>query len=718
MTRKNSKHTHKKHKKQLKDTQKVPSREAILDYIACYKKPTSKSRLVKAFKLTFNNDKQVLNYRLKAMLRDRQLIKNRADKYAIPSELSLLKGYVQATKEGIGFLIPEDGSADIFLPTFEMRNLLNNDIALVAVTRINKRRSQREGRVVEIISHDPNPLIGRFYQEKNICFIEACDRTFFQNVLVPENPLGAKSGQYVLFKLTPTPTKYRQPTGDIIKILGGTLTPGLEINIALHTSHIPHVFSKPQLSAADQCRNIDIAKIAAHYQDHTQLNFVTIDGDDAKDFDDAVYCEATPKGWTLYVAIADVSTYVKPNSALDAEAFNRGTSVYFPNAVIPMLPEVLSNDLCSLRPNEKRPTLVCKMQVTHEGTINAYNFYKALICSKARLTYAEVNQTLSTDRKHPYINELNNLQNVYKKLLHQRQLRGAIDFDMVETKIIFNAKGKIESIVPDERGISNRMIEEAMLASNICAAKFLTKRKIPFLYRNHEPPQMEKVKALRDFLFSFDLRLMGNHEPATRDYANLLKRIKPRDDKFLLQTVLLRSLSQAYYSPKNEGHFGLAYENYTHFTSPIRRYPDLLTHRAIKYAIAKHDMSTIPYIYDQEKLQSMSQHCSLTEKRAEEASRSATNWLKCYYMQDKLGERFHGIISGVTSFGLFIELDQIYVEGLVHISNLKNDYYDYDDTKHLLHGKRGGLTYRLGDKVKVLVVRVDLDNQEIDLQII
>ena len=582
---------------------------------------------------------------------------------------------------------------------------------------MNKNRAQREGRLVEIISHDPKPMIGRFYQEKNICFIEACDRKFFQNVLVLENPLRAKSGQYVLFKLTPSPTKYRQPTGNIIKILGEMITPGLEINIALHTNHIPHTFSKAQLSAANQCQTIDIAQLTMHYRNHTHLNFVTIDGEDAKDFDDAVFCDTSPRGWMLYVAIADVTTYVKPNSILDLEAFNRGTSVYFPNTVIPMLPEILSNNLCSLQPNEKRPTLICKMQINHEGVIQHYDFYPAWICSKARLTYTAVNKILNGNQKHEYITELVNLQHVYNKLLAQRKLRGAIDFDRIETKIIFDKKGKIQSIVPDERGISNRMIEEVMLASNICAAHFLKKRKIPFLYRNHKPPELEKVKALRDFLFSFDLRLMGHHEPSTRDYANLLKRIKPRDDKFLLQIVLLRSLSQAYYSPTNEGHFGLAYEYYTHFTSPIRRYPDILTHRAIKYAIQpSNDGSS--YYYDQATLQQMSQHCSLTEKRAEDACRSATNWLKCYYMKDKIGKKFNGIISGVTNFGLFVELDQIYVEGLVHISNLKNDYYDYDETKHLLSGKRSGLIYRLGDTVKVMIIRVDLDNQEIDLQII
>jgi ribonuclease R len=715
MTRKHSKRQKKRSKRKLKDTQNVPSREAILEYIIQYKKPVSKTRLVKAFKLTFHNDKQVLNYRLKAMLRDQQLIKNRAGNYATPSELSLVKGCVQATKDGFGFLIPNDGSPDIFLPTSEMRNLLNNDIVLVAVTRINKRRSQREGRLVEIISHDPKPLIGRFYQEKNICFIEPCDRTFFQNVLILENLLSAKSGQYVLFKLTPTPTKYHQPTGHIIKILGDTITPGLEINIAIHTNHIPHEFGKTQLTAANQCLTIDIDKLTSAYQNHTALNFVTIDGEDAKDFDDAVFCEKTKNGWALYVAIADVSTYIEPNSPLDAEAFNRGTSVYFPNAVIPMLPEVLSNNLCSLIPNAKRPTLICQIQISHEGIIQSYQFYNALICSKARLTYKEVNQTLATNQKHPYITELQNLHDVYQKLHHQRKLRGAIDFDTIETKIIFNKKGKIESIVPIERGISNRIIEEAMLASNICAANFLHKNKIPFLYRNHEPPEMEKIKSLRDFLIFFDLKLTGSLNPKSMDYVNLLKRIKSRPEKYLLQTVLLRSLSQAYYSPQNTGHFGLAYDNYTHFTSPIRRYPDLVAHRAIKHVIAN---TKTPFVYDMEKLQSMGQHCSITERRAEEASRNAVTWLKCHYMQDRIGEKFSGIISGVTGFGLFIELDQVYVEGLAHISSLKNDYYDYDDTHHLLRGRRSGLTYRLGDKVQVLVARVNLDDQEIDLEII
>jgi ribonuclease R len=714
MAKKNSNRTTFRNRpKRLKSTKKVPSREAILNYIAEYNIPISKSNLIQAFQLNCDNDKQVLNYRLKAMLRDHQLIKNRTHHYAIPAELSLVKGYVQATKESIGFLIPDDGSDDIFLPAFEMRNLLNNDIILAAVTRFNQRRNQREGRLVEIISHDPKPLIGRFYCEKNISFVEPCDRTFTHNICISENHLAAKSGQYVLFKLSATPNKYLQPAGTLIKILGETLTPGLEMKIAIHTNHLPHVFSKAQLKEANACQTIPAVSAAVH-KDLTALNFVTIDDEDAKDFDDAVFCDTHKNGWRLYAAIADVSTYVHPETLIDKEAYLRGTSVYFANQVIPMLPSVLSNELCSLTPNEKKLTLVCQMDIDRQGVIKHYDFYSAVVISKARLTYHEVNKILE-HKQHVLIHELSNLYQVYKKLLHQRQIRGAIDFDTLDTKIIFNEKGKIKQIIPALRGISHRMIEETMLATNVCAAKFLSKHKLPFLYRNHGSPETEKVKALREFLMPFGLRLTGYPHPKSSDYAKLIKRIRNRKDKYLLQTVLLRSLSQAHYSPHQNGHFGLAYHQYTHFTSPIRRYPDLMIHRAIKSILAQ---NTALYPYCLDALTRIGQHCSLTEKRAEEASRNALNWLKCYAMQSRVGGQFNGIISGVTSFGLFVELNDIYVEGLVHISMLKNDYYGYDDKRHLLYGKRRGFTYRLGDAVTVLVMRVDLDNQEIDLQII
>jgi len=691
----------------------IPSREFILGCLKAHGKPATEKHLLKVLHLKERCEKKALQSRLKAMIRDGQVIKNRRDSYASVAQMSLIKGSIDAKKDGLGFLIPEDNSEDIFLPISEMRRVRNNDKVLVAVTGFNLRRKKREGQIVEILEHNTQPIIGRFFKEKNFTFVEPNDKSFFRNILIPKNQtLNAKSGQYVLVEITSFPTFNRQTIGKIIQIFGNEITPGLEINLAIYTYGLPHTWPKSVLKEAKKYR-LPQHSLAGR-KNLTKLNFVTIDGEDAKDFDDAVFCESTIHGWKLYVAIADVSFYVKHNSLLDQEAFKRGNSVYFPNTVIPMLPEALSNELCSLKPNEDRLALVCEMNVTKEGKISSYKFYEAIICSKERLTYIHVQKILD-GKQHVLSKELLMFNKLYKKLLHQRQLRGAIDFDKIETKIIFNQKGKISKIVPTERNDAHRMIEEAMLAANTCAALYLEKSKIPFLYRVHEDPSIEKIKALKNFLKPFGLRLSGKNKPTTMEYAKLLARIENRPDKHLLQIVLLRSLSQAYYAPENKGHFGLAYDSYTHFTSPIRRYPDLMTHRAIKYVLQKKTKQK--FIYNFKKIQGIGQHCSITERQADIATRDATDWLKCYYMKNKVGQRFEGVISSVKNFGVFVELKDIYIEGLVHITSLKNDYYDYDETHHLLRGKRRGKVYRLSDKIKVLVARVDLDEQKIDLDL-
>src|SRR3989339_531680 len=692
----------------------IPSREFILQHLNEYGKPVSEKHLIKIFLLKERAEKKALQFRLRAMIRDGQIIKNRRDSYAAVSQMSLIKGTVEGKKDGLGFLIPEDGSQDIFLPMSEMRRVLNKDIVLVAITGFSERKKRREGQIVEILEHSAEPIIGKFFKEKNFSFVEPNDKSFFRNILIPpEQTLNAKSGQYVLVEITAYPTFNRQTIGKVIQIFGNEITPGLEIHLAIHTYGLPDVWSPTVLKEAKKCQLPENAvTILSSRKNLTHLNFVTIDGEDAKDFDDAVFCEEVSNGWKLHVAIADVSFYVKTNLSLDQEALKRGNSVYFPNTVIPMLPEILSNDLFSLKPKENRLTLVCEMLINKEGKINSYEFYEAVICSQERFTYTWVQKILE-GKSHPLSKELLTFQKLYKKLLTQKQIRGAIDFDTIETKIIFTPQGKISKIIPSERLESHRMIEEAMLAANTCAALFLEKSKIPFLYRVHEDPNAEKIQALKDFLKPFGLRLSKKEKPDIVDYANLLKRIETRPDKHLLQTVLLRSMSQAYYSPRNKGHFGLAYGSYTHFTSPIRRYPDLITHRAIKQALQKNPTKNLISL---EKLQAMGQHCSMTERRADNATRDATNWLKCYYMKDKIGKHFDGVISSVKNFGVFVELKEVYVEGLLHITSLKNDYYDYDETHHLLRGKRRNKIYRLGDSIKVIVSRVKLDNQEIDLE--
>jgi ribonuclease R len=500
----------------------------------------------------------------------------------------------------------------------------------------------------------------------------------------------------------------------VIEVLGNYADPGMEIEIALRKHDLPHVFSH---DIERICRKLPhgVTEKDRHGRiDIRELPLVTIDGETAKDFDDAVYCEAAAAGgFRLIVAIADVSHYVKHDDALDREALKRGNSVYFPRRVIPMLPEPLSNGLCSINPEVERLCVACDMQVDARGEIVSYRFYAAVMRSHARLTYTLVAEMLgdprgaAARRQRQLLPHLESLHRLYRLLAKARERRGAIDFETIETEMIFDDQGKIERIVPVKRNDAHRVIEECMLAANVCASDFLRQNDHPMLYRIHEGPTPEKLVALRDFLKGFGFNLTGGDEPHARDYAKLLARVKDRPDAQLLQTVMLRSLQQAVYSPDNVGHFGLAYESYTHFTSPIRRYPDLLVHRAIKAVLARKR-------YEPGNWHELGAHCSMTERRADDATRDVVAWLKCYYMQDKLGESFEGSISGVTAFGTFIALDDVYVEGLLHISDLGKDYFHFDLVKHQLLGERTKKRYRLGDRLRVKVARVDLDTSKID----
>lgn len=701
----------------------IPSREFILQYLKEVKRPVTLKHLHDAFGIKAEDALVGLQRRLDAMIRDGQLMANRRGSYGLVTQMDLVAGRIQGHREGFGALIRDDGKADIFLAPREMRALFPGDRVLVR-PNIGSRRRRMEGSVVEILERNMTEIVGRYFEDGGLSFVEPNHRNLTQDILIEREGRGdAKPGDYVSVAIEHFPTRRRQAVGRITAIFGDHLTPGLEVDLAMRSYDIP--FEWP--AAVDK----QIAKLPTaissseikHREDFRDFPFVTIDGSDARDFDDAVYCEKTESGdWRLMVAIADVSSYVKPGSALDQEANARGNSVYFPSRVIPMLPEVLSNGLCSLKPNEDRLVMLCDMVIDNDGECIEYSFSEAVIHSHARLTYTEVASKLT--QKKPidkgssagYWGSVTNLYHLHKLLLQARRRQGTIEFETVETRIVFNEGGRIDRIEPYERNVAHRLIEEAMLIANVCAAECLEEAKLPFLYRIHAGPDESKLMALKKFLKPFGLRLSGGDEPHATDYARLLERIHKRKDASLLQTVLLRSLRQAVYATENLGHFGLAFPAYAHFTSPIRRYPDLLVHRALKHVLSQKAVKK--FCYKKEDMDTIAEHCSVTERRADRATREATDWLKCHYMKDKLGEEYTGKIVDVTSFGVFIELDNVYVQGLVHITSLTNDYYQYDNANHLLRGKRSNQVYRLGDRLRVRLARVDLDARSIDFELL
>jgi len=650
-------------------------------------------------------ERRAFDKALAELERSGAIVKNRAGSLLVATRIALLAGRVEGHRDGHGFLVPDDGSAQVFLPPAEMRQLLHGDRAAVRVTGRDPR-GRPAGTVVEVLERATRRIVGRLHAEHGVMFLVPEDRRIAQDVLVPPAERGrAKPGQVVTVELVAQPSKHAQPIGRVAEVLGQYADPGMEIEIALRKFDLPHEFSKKALAAAHampaQVREEDLKG----RRDLRALPFVTIDGETAKDFDDAVHATRDGRGYRLWVAIADVSHYVRHGDALDLEARERGTSVYFPRRVIPMLPEKLSNGLCSLNPELDRLAMVCEMTLTPKGAVARYEFYPAVIRSHARLTYTEVWAMLSARRAPAH---LETLYEVFKRLAAERRQRGAIDFETIETRMVFDARGKIEQIVPETRNDAHRLIEECMLAANVCAGGFLIERNHPTLYRVHEVPAPEKVAALRDFLAELGLQLPGGEIPRPKDYAQLLDKIRQRPDFVLLQTILLRSLKQAVYSPDNAGHFGLAFEAYVHFTSPIRRYPDLLVHRAIRSCLEGRRYEGVDW-------DGLGLHCSETERRADDASRDVENWLKCFYMQDQVGGTYSGTVTGVTPFGLFVTLDDYFVDGLVHISELGRDYFQFDAARHVLLGERTGKRHRLADRMKVKLVRVDLETRKIDL---
>lgn len=700
----------------------IPSRELILELLEQVGKPLGRAEIAETFKIEDEERLEALRRRLRAMERDGQLLFNRGSRYCLVNNKDLIVGRVIGHIDGFGFVRPDDGSDDLYLSPREMNLLLHNDRAMVRVTGVD-RKGRREAAIVEVLERNTHQIVGRLYSEDGFTYVIPDNLNISQTVLIEKGKEGgAKQGQIVVAQITQQPTKLHQPIGEISEILGDHLAPGMEIEMAIRSYELPNIWSEGLQN--------EIAPLTAEVPESAKEGrvdlratpLVTIDGEDAQDFDDAVFCKKTAKGWKLLVAIADVSHYVTIGSELDNEAHKRSTSVYFPERVIPMLPEILSNGLCSLNSHVDRLCMVCEMVISAEGEVIRSKFYDAVMQSHARLTYTEVAKMLvegdkKLAEKHakllPHLKELHAL---YQAMRKAREKRGAMDFDTQETKIVFGKNRKIQQIVPVVRNDAHKLIEEFMISANACAAKFLTTKKMPKLLRVHEAPNEEKLANLRTFLGEMGLRLTGDENPTPVDFMNLINRIQDRPDAHLIQTVLLRSMSQAVYSAEQKGHFGLGLEAYAHFTSPIRRYPDLLVHRAIRHVLQGKKADSFAYgIPD---MVILGEHCSANERRADDATRDVVTWLKCEYMMDKIGEEFSGVISAVTSFGLFVELNDIYVEGLVHISSLGQDYFHFDPLSHQLKGEHSNIRYRLGDSVKVKVARVDLDEKKIDFMLI
>ncbi|WP_275097626.1 ribonuclease R [Sedimenticola hydrogenitrophicus] len=700
----------------------IPSREFILQHLESAGVPMAQQELAAQLALQGEDDLEALRRRLNAMERDGQLVRNRNGALCIVNSKDLIAGRVIGHPDGFGFLRPDEGGDDLFVSPRQMRQLLHNDRAVVRVVGLD-RRGRKEAAVVEVLERGNQLVVGRLYMDRGVGFVVPDNKRLHQDIVIPEDDFnGATHGQMVVAEIVQQPNKHMQPIGRIKDVLGEHMAPGMETDVAIWTHQLPLEWPEEvQQEIVHLGREVEEQSKQGRV-DLRHLPLVTIDGADARDFDDAVYCEAKPKGWRLLVCIADVSSYVQPGSALDREAKSRGNSVYFPDRVIPMLPEVLSNGLCSLNPAVDRLCMTCELYVNQEGVVTRSRFYEAVMRSQARLTYDQVADMLIEGEPGlcathaDLLPHLHQLYALFQVLRDARSTLGAIDFDTTETRILFNAEHKVERIVPVQRNDAHRLIEECMLAANVAAARFLLRKKLPALYRNHDGPQAEKLLDLKEFLGELGLRLPGGVKPQTSDYADLLSEVRGRPDSHLIQTVLLRSLSQAVYSAENQGHFGLSFAAYAHFTSPIRRYPDLIVHRAIRHLLKGGTLED--FDYTQTELQGLGEHCSATERRADEATRDVTSWLKCEYMMDKIGEEFVGIITSVTSFGIFVELDEIYVDGLVHITALDNDYYHFDPVGHRLTGERSGMVYRLGDQVKIKVAAVNLDERKIDFMLL
>ena len=700
--------------------QPIASREFLLECFEESQGPLLFEQLAQLLEYSEDNQQIALQRRLNAMVRDGQLFRNRKGEYGVVSQADLIPGTVTAHPDGFGFLIPDAAGEDLFLAPKQMLSLLHGDRALVRESG-RDRRGRREGKLVEVLQRGLSEISGQFHCEGRIGFVTPQNRRLYQDILVPPGEEGkAKPGDFVVVDIVEYPTKRAQAIGRVKEILGSDLNPSIHIELAIRNFGLPHVWSDAvKDETAGYGKQVPKNQLKGRY-DIRHLPLVTIDGEDARDFDDAVYCEPNDQGWRLLVAIADVSAYVKTGTALDAEAYERSTSTYFPYRVLPMLPEVLSNGLCSINPDVDRLCMLCEMHISRKGKLGKVQFHEAVMRSHARLTYNKVASMLVSGDKtlrkqyQAVVPHLENLHALYRALAKSRRRRGAIDFETPETRFDFDESGAVRAIVPVVRNDAHKLIEECMITANIAAARFLEKHKMPALYRVHGGPEADRLESLQEFLSGVSLSLGGGDQPKPKDYASLLNEAKQRPDAHVIQTVMLRSLKQAVYQPKNEGHFGLALEQYAHFTSPIRRYPDLLVHRAIRHVL--NGGKAKDYEYSQADMERHGHHCSNNERRADEASWDVIEALKCEYLRDHTEDEFDGVVAGVNSFGLFVDIADFGISGLIHVTSLGHDYFHHDAIHHRLVGEHSGERFHIGQQLRVRVIRVSVDERKIDLE--
>jgi len=699
----------------------APERNEIIELLEQHGQPMRRKEIVGELKVESDDSREILRRRLQAMVRDGQLVQTRRKAFGLPARMDLVKGRISAHRDGFGFLIPDDGGSDLYISSREMRKVLNGDRVLAAVTGTD-HQGRREGQIADVLERANETIVGRYVEENGIALVIPDDPRINQDVMIPlSDTLGARPGQVVVATIVIEPTERKSPVGKITEILGQSGAPGMATEIAIRSHGLPFEWPAGVEAAAQAFGESVPEELKAGRKDLRDLPLVTIDGADARDFDDAVFARKQGKGWRLIVAIAEVSAYVQTGSALDAEAVRRSTSVYFPSRVIPMLPEALSNGLCSLKPAVDRLCLACEMTVTENGSVQRSRFVAAVMNSSARLTYQQVaDYYASGELKHhddmvEVKNSLDDLLSLYRALYAARLKRGAIGFESTEYGFQFDQRGAVVGLIPQQRNDAHKLIEECMILANVEAARFLLKNKIPAPYRVHASPPEAKLEALRQFLQGQGIRVPWRDNPQPKDFEMVVSQALGRPDEQLIMAVLLRSQSLAAYQTANEGHFGLALDAYTHFTSPIRRYPDLLVHRAIHYLLQRSGSAKYPYSEGQ--MSELCARCSFNARRAEEAERDVVDRLKCAYLETRIGEEFEGLVSGVTSFGLFVELDYGRISGLVHVTGLPNDYYHFDPVAHRMKGERRGRVFQLADRVKVRVVAVNLDERKIDFEL-
>lgn len=697
------------------------TRERIRAALEEADRPVTRRQLSHLFGLDKAASDEWLRPVLMDMVAAGDLVKNRRAAYGLPSQMDLVAGRISAHPDGFGFVIPEGEGDDLYLAPKQMRQVFNGDRVLAAVTAVD-RRGRKEGAIVEVVERVHTQVAGRLLIESGVATVVPDDPRMTQEIIVPPERVGeARPGQVVVVRIDKPPTMKRGAVGEIIAVLGHADEPGIATDIAVYSHQLPWEFPEAVLREAEAFGEAVDPGTAGGRLDLRDLPLVTIDGADARDLDDAVFAEPRGDGFRVMVAIADVAEYVHPGRPLDDEAENRGTSVYFPDRVIPMLPEALSNGLCSLNPKVDRLCLVCEMRVDGKGKVTSSRFHEAVMRSHARLTYDHVRRIMEagdpdlTERFGHVLGNLQALFEVYRLFFRRRQRRGALDFDSQQAYFEFDTDGRVANIRLQQRHDAHRLIEELMVAANVEAAKFVGRGKLPMLYRVHEPPPSDKLEGLEEFLRVNGIQVRWSETPDPQQFAAIQRKVAGQPNEPLINAQLLRSLSMAVYQPENKGHFGLALEHYAHFTSPIRRYPDLLLHRAIKHLCRNRKRGD--FHYGHTRMEELGRHCSWTERRAEDASRDVEERLKCQFMQRHVGDIFEGIISGVTSFGLFVELDGLAVSGLVHVTALPNDYYHFDPVSSSLTGKRRGIRYRLADRVRVEVIAVNLEERKIDFRL-